>query len=349
MKANPSPMSVADYCQDCNNKKIIVNNEYQRKEGLWTSQARSFFIESILLEYPIPKLYLYSRLDLKSRQTIKEIVDGQQRTQALLAFYNDKHRLTNNIETTELRGLTYSQLPADWQTRFLSYSLPIDQFVGAPEDEVREAFRRMNANNVPLNDEEQRNARFQGPFKWFIISIAEQFKEAFFKAGLFSRRDLMRMSDLKFYADIVLTLDSGFQTVKGKQIDDIYMKYNSSFSKEESYRSVVEDGLQPYFSLEIIQRPEFMKAHIFQSVVLAIIALRHGGSFNIQADEKHHELAAKIRNDSPTIDTLASALVDPEAHTQLNDFIQACAQKTNVEKSKVTRFFFFREALRPVL
>jgi hypothetical protein len=71
MKANPWPMSVADYCQGILAKKIIVNEEYQRKGGLWTTQAKSYFIESILLEYPIPKLFLYAKLDLKTRETVK--------------------------------------------------------------------------------------------------------------------------------------------------------------------------------------------------------------------------------------------------------------------------------------
>lgn len=43
---------------------ITVNYDYQRKGGLWSSHARSFFIESILLEYPIPKIFLYASIDL---------------------------------------------------------------------------------------------------------------------------------------------------------------------------------------------------------------------------------------------------------------------------------------------
>ena len=226
MKANNAPMSVADFCHDVNNRKIIVNTEYQRNEGIWTSLARSFFIESILLEYPIPKLYLYARLDLKTRQTVKEIVDGQQRTQALVAFFNNRLRLSKTLETDELREQRYNQLSDEWKTKFLSYSLPIDQFSGVPEDEVREAFRRMNANTVPLNDEEQRNARFQGPFKWFIVSIAETFKDTLYKISVFSRRDFLRMADLRSYSEIALTLDVGFQTIKAKQLNDLYKKYN---------------------------------------------------------------------------------------------------------------------------
>ena len=46
--------------------------------------------------------------------------------------------------------------------------------IGVKEEEVREAFRRMNANNVPLNAEEQRNAQYQGEFKWFIVNAGDK-------------------------------------------------------------------------------------------------------------------------------------------------------------------------------
>lgn len=127
MKALASPMSVADYCNAMQEKKIIVNSDYQRKDGLWNAPARSFFIESILLEYPIPKIFVYSKLDLKTRGTIKEIVDGQQRSQALMLFFENKLTLSKNLETDELRGMKYNKLSPEWQTKFLSYQLPIDQ------------------------------------------------------------------------------------------------------------------------------------------------------------------------------------------------------------------------------
>jgi len=110
MKANSSPMSVADYCNAIRDKKIIVNQDYQRKDGLWNTPARSFFIESILLQYPIPKLFLYAKLDLRTRETIKEIVDGQQRSQALILFFEGKLSLSKSIDTEELRGLKYNRL-----------------------------------------------------------------------------------------------------------------------------------------------------------------------------------------------------------------------------------------------
>ncbi len=345
MKANAAPMSVADYCHDLNNKKIVVNDKYQRKEGLWSSQAKSFFIESILLEYPIPKIYLYANTDLKSRQTTKEIVDGQQRSQSLSAFFNNKLRLSIKLETEELRGLKYNQLPEQWQSRFLSYSLPIDQFTGVQEDEVREAFRRMNSSNVPLNDEEQRNARYQGPFKWFIISVAEQFSKILAAKGLFSSRDLVRMGDLKMYAEIVHTTENGFKTIKGKELDNLYKKHNSAYD-DSTISAVLDTAMGEFLATPELHDPAFMKPFIFQSLILAIIAKQTGVDFSNGTLTKHADLQAALRAAPPEIEALAGALRDPEAHPALADFVLASTQKTNVDSSRAIRFLAFDAALR---
>ena len=345
MKANSAPMSVADYCHDFNSKKIVVNDDYQRKFGLWTAQARSFFIESILLEYPIPKIYLHAKLDLKSRQLVKEIVDGQQRSRALVSFFNSKQRLTKNIDTVELRGQNYNQLNDDWKSRFLSYSLPIDQFSGAPEDEVREAFRRMNANNVPLNDEEQRNARYQGPFKWFVVELAGRYKDVLSAIGLFSRRDLIRMSDLKLYSDIILTIDTGFQTIKGKQIDDLYKKYNATFPHEDQYGSIVTKAIDYFLDRQDLQIPVFLRAHVFQTIILAIIEHTAPGTIPNLSQTEDAEVIARIQHKAIPLDVLAEALADPDAFPDLGDFVAASTSRTNVDTQRIIRFMYFRQSI----
>jgi hypothetical protein len=349
MKANPAPMSVADYCHDFNNKKVIVNDDYQRNVGLWTSQARSFFIESILLEYPIPKLYLHAKLDLKSRQQIKEVVDGQQRTHALVSFFNNKQRLTSNIDTAELRGQNYNQLSDEWKSRFLGYSLPIDQFSGAPDDEVREAFRRMNANNVPLNDEEQRNARFQGPFKWFIVEIADRYKGVLGAVGIFSRRDLVRMSDLKLYADIVLTFDSGFQTIKGQQIDGLYKKYNGTFPKELEYSTLLNRIFDKFLETPDLHKAPLKKAHVFQTVILAIAEILAPGSIPGLGEDAVAADIARIAAVGLPLDVLVEALADPDAFPAAAEFVSATTQKTNVSSSRLIRFAYLKAAIAPLI
>jgi hypothetical protein len=88
-----TPFTIADYCAAMKRNAIKVNHDYQRTPSVWPPAAKSFLIETILLGYPMPKLSLYQRTDVKSRQTIKEIVDGQQRSVTILEFYEDKLRI----------------------------------------------------------------------------------------------------------------------------------------------------------------------------------------------------------------------------------------------------------------
>ncbi|WP_223524268.1 MULTISPECIES: DUF262 domain-containing protein [unclassified Pseudomonas] len=345
MKANASPISVADYCSSMQEKKIVVNSDYQRKDGLWNAPARSFFIESILLEYPIPKMFVYAKLDLLTRAVVKEIVDGQQRSQALMLFYENKLALSKNIETEELRGMKYNKLSDEWKTKFLSYQLPVDQFSGVPEDEVREAFRRMNANNVPLNAEEQRNARYQGDFKWFINRTAELYKEKLLALGLLSRRDLIRMTDLRLYAEIALTLDEGFITVKGAQLDKLYKKYNADFDAAPVFEEKICFGIDFFISNEVLHESVFLRMHVFQSVVMAAIAIRFDETFESSARASFPDVVALVEQHSYSIETLASALQEPDDFPALNQFIKSNSEATNTAAARATRFLYFKKAL----
>lgn len=344
MRALYSPISVGDYCHQLNDKSIVVNEEYQRKGGLWTSQARSFFIESILLEYPIPKIFLYAKVDLKDRSTIKEIVDGQQRSLALQQFYNKRFKLSTKLETEELRGKNYNQLDDRFKSVFLSYSLPIDEFRGVQSEEIQESFRRMNASNIPLNDEEQRNARFQGAFKWFIQGVAKRYSQALSKAGLFGKRDIIRMVDTKDYAEIIHTIENGFVTVKAPQIDALYKKYNVEFDPEEEFSRYLSYGLESFLTLEHLHLNALLKHHIFQTLILVMIN-RH---FNLDLEAKALEVAeidSGSISEEVDLSVLLAALDDPEEFPQLFQFVEASSKGTNVAKAKAVRFAYFNHVI----
>lgn len=328
------------YCHLLNEKSIVVNEDYQRKGGLWTPQARSFFIESILLEYPIPKIFLYAKVDLKNRATLKEIVDGQQRSLALQQFYNKKFKLSTKLETEELRGKNYNQLDDKYKSAFLSYSLPIDEFRGVTPEEIQESFRRMNASNIPLNDEEQRNARFQGPFKWFIQAVAKRYSPALAQAGLFSRRDMIRMVDTKDFAEIVHVIENGFVTTKGLQIDNLYKRYNVEFDNEEIYTEMLAVGIEEFLTREMLHRKPLLKHHIFQALALIFIDRKFGlGLLDRAMAAAEFEQVPSFEN--LELETLLAALDDPEEFPQLFSFVEAASSGTNVGRAKARRFVYF--------
>lgn len=344
MLAVYSPMSVGDYCKALNDKLITVNDDYQRNAGIWASYARSFFIESILLQYPIPKIFLYSKVDLRTRSTIKEIVDGQQRSHTLQNFYNRKFKLSSKIETEELRGKNYNQLSEEFQSSFISYSLPIDEFRGVQPLEIQDSFRRMNSSNVPLNDEEQRNARFQGPFKWFIQRVANRFSEPLRAAGVLSRRDIIRMGDNRLYSEIVHTLLNGFITTKAPQIDALYKRFNSAFEEEDKIFSYLDFGLNHALGEVATGERELQRGYMFQTLTAVLIDRHFNLGLAQKAVEAVPEVAAAIQAAPVGFAALIDGLRDPEAHPFLAEFVDA-TKGTNVGRAKAVRFLYLNSAV----
>src|SRR5690242_16616779 len=68
-------------------KWINLRPEYQRRL-VWDDKKRSLFVESLLLNIPIPPIFLYEN-DL-SRY---EVMDGQQRLNAIFDFYENRYEL----------------------------------------------------------------------------------------------------------------------------------------------------------------------------------------------------------------------------------------------------------------
>lgn len=102
--------TVADYVGRLDRKELTVNRNYQRSPEVWPVEARSFLIESIILGFPIPKLYIRESTDLKTRSMKSEIIDGQQRSMAIWHFYEGKFAISKRSELEDARGCFYDDL-----------------------------------------------------------------------------------------------------------------------------------------------------------------------------------------------------------------------------------------------
>ena len=353
MKAEPAPMSVADYCERLIDERITVNRDYQREDKIWSPYIRSYFIESILLEYPIPKLFLYVTYDLGTRQSKKEIVDGQQRSQALRMFYENRAIISNKVGTEELRGKKYRDLDDDMRRRFLSYSLPIDEFRNVSEDDIRESFARMNVHNVTLNSEELRNAKFSGEFKRFIIQTTKAFRNLLVERRILSRRDTIRMADYRLFAEIAVIMDLGFQTTKSDEIDAIYKKYDQEFPLEEEYGERIASAIRFWEEHRLYEYPELTTKHAFYCIIAAIMEFHEPGFITRHLDDHKRSEIDAIKNRGVSF---ASLNDDIFAHKQARDldedpdvhfpaFVSASTVKTNVGTEKFIRFAFMLAAL----
>jgi hypothetical protein len=342
-----SQFTIADYCVGLERNEILVNAEYQRSNKVWPIAARSFLIETILLGYPIPKLFLHQITDIRSRRTYKEIVDGQQRSRAIKDFFDDQLRLSTRAEAGEIAGRVYSELDDDYKQKFLNYALSTDLFVAAQPVEIREVFRRMNSYTVPLNPEEKRHATFQGKFKWFIYQLSKQLDSTFLLTGIFKEKNLVRMADAKLLCEIVHAIVNGITTTNATKLDSLYRRFDTEFDREEELVDRLSWALDFLLDCEEIHNSPLLKPFSAYSLVLAISHI----SQRIDVFQAYYETreAQGFANRDQILQNLtflSDVLEDPDAAPdEMKPFVDSSTSKTNVAKERITRFQMYCRAL----
>lgn len=146
---------------------------YQRRKR-WNDTKRSHLIESLLINIPIPPIFLYER-DLAKY----EVMDGQQRMDAIRGFFKNEYALTNLKKWPELNGRKYSDLPeriqAGLNRRGLAAIIILTES-GQSEDaamEIRQyVFERLNTGGEKLNAQEIRNCIYASPFNDMLVEIS---------------------------------------------------------------------------------------------------------------------------------------------------------------------------------
>ena len=285
------------------------------------------------------------RSDLKSKKTVKEIVDGQQRSMAIRDFYNDEYKLSTTVETEDFRGKSYSELDEDYQQAFIDYQVSVDLFLSATEENVREVFRRMNSFTVPLNGEEQRHASYQGKFKWFIHRMGRRFDQTLLRAGVFSEKQLVRMADTKLLAEICDAMINGVVTTNKRKLDALYRGRDVKFPEEATFQEQLTEALTTILSWDALHDTAIMKPYEMYALILAAIHMRHRLP---RLDALYHSpkktklsKAIAVAN----LSALAEAINNPDQSPEFANFVSASSERTNVREQREERFRWMCRAL----
>lgn len=346
MKVTSGNMNIAEYCHQYDSGHIAVNRIYQRSDRIWPPQARSYLIDTILSGYPIPKISLSQKTDLMTRKTVKEIVDGQQRTRAILDFYHDK--LTITTPHSEFAGKKYSTLPHEFKQKFVEYDLGVDVFAGASEWEIREAFRRMNSYTVPLNNQEKRHATYQGPFKWFINKMADRYSSSFKKSGVLSDAQLSRMQDSELLTELSIFIEKGIQDSSQARLDSFYSEHEKHFENEAFVEEVIDFSIGYINELRDIHNTSIMTKYNYYSLFSAVSHAK----FNFEHSRQYFSFDVgvdllKTASVVENLTILADAISNKEeVNHGYDEFVKACTATTRMAQRKI-RFVWLCKALLP--
>lgn len=171
------------------NKELIIDPEYQRLFR-WSEGKQSRFIESLLLEMPIPPIYV-----IELFEGTYELIDGLQRISSYLHFRGEhpdrlnpdgtrsKLMLSECDIATELNGHTFDSLPSALQIKLKRNFVRVEVIRRESDQRLRYyVFKRLNTGGELLSEQEIRNCTIRlldNRFNNFIISLAgnNDFKE----------------------------------------------------------------------------------------------------------------------------------------------------------------------------
>jgi hypothetical protein len=157
------------------NQWLNLRPEYQRRL-VWDLKKKSLFIESLLLNIPIPPIFLY-----ESELSRYEVMDGQQRLNAVIEFYENGFALHGLDTWSDLNTRTYRQLPETLKRgldrRRLSATVILFERTSEEQPEQSDirkvVFERLNTGGQNLNHQEIRNAIFGRPVNDLLIRLSQ--------------------------------------------------------------------------------------------------------------------------------------------------------------------------------
>ncbi len=343
MKIDNQRIPVVDFCNSIRSNDVRINREYQRSDKVWPPAAKSFLIETILLDYPIPKLLLSQHTDLRTRRSHKEIVDGQQRSRAILSYFDGEFRISKDSEEDRLAGRGLEELEEEDRKRFLDYGLAIDLMVGATPDQIRETFRRINSYTVPLNPEEHRHAVFQGAFKWFMHDLTKRFDESFIRIGLFDQKALVRMKDAKLLCEVVHAILHGVVTTSRRHLDALYKSRDKEFPEREEIDRRLTGAMDFLLDQTDLHNGALMKPYLVYSLLLAIVQVAAPIETLTEVFDSGGR-SLDSQGAAARLSQLADA-IDADSDEEFRDFIDASSSRTNVAKQRQVRMEHFCRAL----
>ena len=241
---------------------------YQRR-SVWTTPQKSYLINTLVEQKPIPAIYIRYSLDLDRGRTIREVVDGQQRIRAILEFCRDEFSV-KHPENEEKH--TFSELNKEQRRHLLLTSIPVANLVSATDADVIDIFGRINSVSKTLNAQEKRNSEFSGEFKQFCLRQAAMRVELWRNYNIFTANGIARMNEVQFISDLTLNLVNGLSDFSPSRLKDFYRKFDEEFPGEADVTRRL-DRLFDFiidFDPSAIRDSIFRRPPIFFSLLLAM-------------------------------------------------------------------------------
>jgi uncharacterized protein with ParB-like and HNH nuclease domain len=166
--------SIREFLTMKNDGELALQPQYQRN-FVATDLIASKLIESILLDVPIPVVYLAEEQDGSF-----SVIDGQQRLTSFLSFLEGKFPDTRPFKLSGLKVLPelnrklFIELDLELQKKIRSTTIHSIIIKKESNPDIKfEIFERLNTGSTKLNEDEIRNTVYRGRYIDLLSELSE--------------------------------------------------------------------------------------------------------------------------------------------------------------------------------
>lgn len=320
---------------------LVLQPDFQRY-FVWDNAKSSKLIESVLLDVPLPIIYLAEEQDGR-----ESVIDGQQRLTTFFDYLDGKFSLSRLQVRKDLNGTKFLDLDKQLQNKIRRASIRAITIQKESDKDLKfEIFERLNTGSVALNDQELRNCIYRGKYNALIRNLAAD-EDFLFLLGL--ENPEKRMRDV----ELVLRFAAFYHAT--------YLKYRSPIKKflndeMERYKDISEKDaqeLQKAFknSVQIIR--SLLGKNAFKRYRGGTESNRNGYWELKQFNASLYDILMNLFTDydknqiMPHLDSIREALI--WLMTEDSEFISSIEISTSSVKAVRTRFDKWRKMLEQII
>lgn len=163
--------SVSDIVRMIEDKDIRLDPDYQRNY-VWDNKKASMLIESIILNVPIPVIYVSQEED-----DSWSVIDGLQRLSSLKRFFDGKFKLSGLEILSDLNKSDITTLNPKALRMLKNGLLRVIMITHDSNEEIKyDVFMRLNTGSVHLTEQELRNCLYRGTLNKFLKDVVQNQK-----------------------------------------------------------------------------------------------------------------------------------------------------------------------------
>lgn len=253
---NSTKLTISEFYDNYTLKKYNFEASYQRKNNVWVEDKKSFLIDSILKNYPVPAIFMRPIVD-ENGKTKYDIVDGKQRLQAIISFIEgeiplttyfaeDKfldeegRQLAESIAGKKFEEIKTERRSGDYIKQFWTYTLQIEYLYEDDLDLVSSVFDRLNRNGEPLNFQELRNAKYSTTP---LLKLVQKLSEIVYLKDKFERLKIERMEDEEFVSELL------FLVLNGRTLDSTPSTLDGEYEKYKNETLLLVEGEKKFYKI----------------------------------------------------------------------------------------------------